>query len=80
MSRDHMIKGRSLRPSVCSCEHGCVSREEMAKRHGSPDKFLRSLVKAFGDGYVSFAEAEFANLKYREEWAAAPEKTEVGKP
>jgi len=79
MSRNQMIRGRSLRPPVCSCEYGCVSREEMRERHGDRDGFLESLVKAFEDGYVSFAEAETANLKYREEWAAAPEKTEIEK-
>lgn len=73
------IGGRSLRPPVCSCGSGCVSREEMRSRHGTPDEFLKSLVGAFENGEISFDEAEMANLKYREEWSSAPEQTEIAK-
>jgi hypothetical protein len=46
-------------------------------RHGDPEQFADSLANALGE--ISFEEAERANLKYREEWANAPEKTEVDK-
>ena len=73
------LSGRSLRPPVCSCPLKCRSQEEMKRWHGTPDAFTDSLADAVGEGIVSFAEAERANLIYREEWAQAPEKTEVDK-
>lgn len=69
------VSGRSLRPSACSCERGCVSREEMRERHGDPEAFLEALTRAFQAGDISFHEAERANLKYRAEWHKAPDKT-----
>ena len=73
------IRGRSLRPPVCSCLAGCVSKQEMRARHGDPEEFLEALTKAFEAGDVSFDEAERANLMYRAEWGEAPETTEVEK-
>jgi len=73
------IEGRTLRPSACSCVLGCRSREEMRARHGDPEQFLASLERAFQDGFISFAETESANLRYRAEWDEAPERTEVAK-
>lgn len=74
------VAGRSLRTRVCSCALGCCSREEMRERHGDPERFLTALEEAFEDGFISFDEAERANLRYRAEWAEAPECTEVQKP
>jgi len=71
------IEGRLLRPVVCSCVYECRSREEMRIRHGDPEQFANALADALGE--ISFAEAERANLRYRKEWASAPEKTEVDK-
>ena len=71
------VKGRSLRPAVCSCSRGCRSREEMRKRHGTPAEFLEALGNAFEDGFISWDEAERANLGYRAEWHEAPEHTKV---
>lgn len=76
---DDEINFRTFRPGVCSCRHRCRSREEMAALHGDPEAFLASLEKAFMAGDVSFDAAQAANLKYRAEWKAAPEKTEVDK-
>jgi hypothetical protein len=75
-----MFANRLLRPSVCSCELGCRSREEMRARHGTPSEFENGLADAIGDGMISLHEAELANRKYRKEWAEAPEWTEVKKP
>ena len=74
------VAGRLLRPGVCSCSFGCRSREEMRRQHGDPDRFLDALTRAFHAGDISFDEAERANLRYREEWHEAPERTAVDKP
>jgi hypothetical protein len=74
------VAGRLLRPRACSCDLGCRSRDEMRALHGDPEAFLASLERAFENGLITFAEAERANLRYRAEWAKAPENTEVDRP
>lgn len=73
------IRGRTLRPPVCSCRFGCCSREEMSNRHGIPSEFEDSLARAIVDGSISVHEANVAIRSYRAEWARAPERTEVEK-
>jgi hypothetical protein len=52
----------------------------MRERHGDPEAFLNALEKVFADGFITFGEAERANLKYRAEWYEASEHTQVDKP
>lgn len=69
-----IVEGRPLYPAVCSCVHGCRSREEMRKLHGDLDAFALALSKAFAAGDISLGEARRANHRYRAEWREAPEK------
>jgi hypothetical protein len=49
----------------------------MRRAHGEPDDFTDALAAAWSSGDIAHDEAERANLRYRREWAAAPEHTKV---
>ena len=55
----------------CNCEHGCTNRAEMKKHHGTPPEFEEAVWNALGE--ISVSEATRAVMKYRAEWAEAPE-------
>ena len=63
-------------PHFCSCHHGCRSREEMRKRHGTPDKHAINVYAAV-PSFISVTEANAGIARYRAEYDAAPESAEV---
>jgi soluble lytic murein transglycosylase-like protein len=48
-----------------------VTREELTRRHGTPDKFAIAVYLAV-PGVISVDEAKASVEKYRREWEAAP--------
>jgi hypothetical protein len=55
----------------CSCEHRCMTKAEMRKRHGTPEEFRAAVLNAIGD--ISVHEACAAIEKYDLEYANADE-------
>jgi hypothetical protein len=53
----------------CSCKHGCMTKEEMQGRHGTPAEFEVAVHRAADHLMITMAEAESAIEKYRREWA-----------
>jgi hypothetical protein len=58
---------------TCKCEHGCTTKAELKKRHGTPREFELAVERAYADGYLnSYAEAYEAFTSYQREYEAAP--------
>lgn len=60
-----------LRDHMCSCAAGCRSREEMRRRHGTPEEFAEAVRRAVGE--ISLDEASAAIARYEAEYGAAKE-------
>lgn len=62
---------------TCSCQKKCKTIDEMQAAHGTPEQYAKALNAAFIDGFISIAELDAAEERYRQEWTAMMAQREM---